>query len=113
SASAVAERLGLGPWAEWSIAWQSAGRTPEPWRGPDVLAVIDELADTGRGVGVVVCAQGFTSDHLEVLYDLDTEARGLAERRGLAFARPRSIDDAPSVMASLARLVATRAGVTG
>ena len=102
SAAAVAERVGLLPWPDWALAWQSAGRTPEPWRGPDILAVIDELAATGRAEGVLVCAQGFTSDHLEVLYDLDIEAAARAAAGGLAFARTRSLNDDPVVMGALA-----------
>ncbi len=108
SAQAVAERLGLDPWAGWTVAWQSAGRTPEPWRGPDVLEVIAELGATGRSRGVVVCAQGFVSDHLEVLYDLDVAAAAAAEQAGMGFARTRSLNDDPTVMAALAdRIVAT------
>jgi protoporphyrin/coproporphyrin ferrochelatase len=102
SAAAVAERVGLLPWPDWALAWQSAGRTPEPWRGPDILAVIDELGATGRADGVLVCAQGFTSDHLEVLYDLDIEAANAAAAAGLAFARTRSLNDDAAVMGALA-----------
>jgi ferrochelatase len=102
SAEAVAERVGLLPWPDWALAWQSAGRTPEPWRGPDILEVIRDLAGTGRSEGVLVCPQGFTSDHLEVLYDLDVEAARLAGDHGLAFARTRSLNDEPAVMAALA-----------
>jgi ferrochelatase len=102
SAAAVADRVGMLPWPDWALAWQSAGRTPEPWRGPDVLAVIDELASTGRSEGVLVCAQGFTSDHLEVLYDLDIEASARANAAGLAFARTRSLNADPAVMGALA-----------
>jgi protoporphyrin/coproporphyrin ferrochelatase len=98
SAAAIAERAGLDAW---ELAWQSAGRTPEPWRGPDVLEVIDGLDVPG----LLVCAQGFTSDHLEVLYDLDIEARTRAEGRGLAFARTASVNDDPAVMAGLAQRV--------
>lgn len=105
SAEAIAARVGLQPWPDWAIAWQSAGRTPEPWRGPDVLEVIRELAGTGRAEGVAVCAQGFVSDHLEVLYDLDIEARAVAEGAGLAFGRTASLNAEPAVMAALADLV--------
>src|SRR5690606_17771023 len=87
SAAATAATVGLDRWAGWSIAWQSAGRTPEPWRGPDILEVIRDLAATGRAEGILVCPQGFVSDHLEVLYDLDIEAAGVARQVGLAFAR--------------------------
>ncbi len=109
SAAAVAERVGLSPWPDWALAWQSAGRTPEPWRGPDVLDVVRDLAATGRTDGVLVCAQGFTADHLEVLYDLDIEAAAVARDAGLAFARTRSLNDDPAVMSALADLVVDRA----
>ncbi len=102
SAAAVAERVGLRPWPDWAVAWQSAGRTPEPWRGPDILEVIRELGATGRSEGVVVCAQGFTSDHLEILFDLDIDAANVASECGLAFARTRSLNDDPIVMGALA-----------
>ena len=105
SAAAIAARAGLDRWAGWAVAWQSAGRTPDPWRGPDVLEVIDDLADTGRADGVLVCPQGFAADHLEVLYDLDVEAAERAAGRGLAFARTRSLNDDPAVLAALAELV--------
>ena len=113
SAAAVADQLGLGPWADWGLAWQSAGRTPEPWRGPDILQVIRDLAATGRAEGVLVCAQGFTSDHLEVLYDLDVEAARVADEVGLAFARTRSLNDDAAVMEALADLVVARLAVDG
>ena len=105
SATAIAERAGLDRWYGWTLAWQSAGRTPEPWRGPDVAEVIRDLGATGRAEGVLVCPQGFVSDHLEVLYDLDVDARRVAEEAGLAFGRTASIDDEPAVMAALARRV--------
>lgn len=112
SARAIARRAGLATWAGWGLAWQSAGATPEPWRGPDVLQVIRDLAETGRSEGVLVCAQGFVTDHLEVGYDLDIEARGVADEVGLAFGRTRTVDDDPVVMSALAdRVVASAAGL--
>lgn len=107
SATAIAERAGLERWYGWTLAWQSAGRTPEPWRGPDVTQVVRDLGATGRAGGVLVCPQGFVSDHLEVLYDLDIDARRVAGEAGLAFARTASINDDPAVMAALADLVRT------
>ena len=74
SAAAIAEASGLEQWSGWSLGWQSAGRTPEPWRGPDILEIIRDLAGTGAADGILVVPQGFTSDHLEVLFDLDIEA---------------------------------------
>ncbi len=110
TAEAVAAAAGLSPWNGWALAWQSAGRTPEPWLGPDILQVIDELADSendaGHERGILVCACGFVADHLEVLYDLDIEARHRAEQRGLRFARTACVNDDPTVIAALARRVA-------
>ena len=108
SAAAVAGRLDL---PDWGLAWQSAGRTPEPWRGPDILDVMRELAATDATDGVVVCAQGFTADHLEVLYDLDIEAAQLADELGLAFSRTRSLNDESAVMTALAHRVIAAAGL--
>ena len=105
SASAVAEAVGLDRWAGWSLCWQSAGRTPEPWRGPDVLEVVRDLAATGRAEGVLVCPQGFVSDHLEVVYDLDIETRAVADEVGLRFERTRVLNDDPAVLAALAERV--------
>ena len=102
SATYVAEQLGL---TSWSLGWQSAGRTPEPWRGPDVLDELRRIADEGSADGVLVCAQGFTSDHLEVLYDLDIEAAKVANDLGLSFGRTRSLNADEVVMNALAELV--------
>jgi ferrochelatase len=86
----------------WGLAWQSAGRTAEPWLGPDILQVIDELAADGHTRGVLVSAVGFVADHLEVLYDLDIEACQRAGSHGLAFARTTCVNDDAAVMRALA-----------
>ena len=106
SAGQIARRARVD---DYELAWQSAGVTSDPWRGPDVLDVIADLAD-GEFAGVVVCAQGFVSDHLEVLYDLDIKARRVAREHGLAFARTRSLNEDPTVMAALATRIAVAAG---
>jgi protoporphyrin/coproporphyrin ferrochelatase len=105
TATAVAKQLNISEGADWGIAWQSAGRTPEPWIGPDILAVLHEIADTKSADGVVVSACGFVADHLEVLYDLDIEAQHLADELGLAFARTACVNDDAEVMAALAQRV--------
>lgn len=105
TAEAVATAAGLDSWSSWSIAWQSAGRTPEPWIGPDILAVIDDLAASENASGVVVCACGFVADHLEVLFDLDIEAKKHAEAKGLAFDRTSCVNDNASIMHALAERV--------
>ncbi len=110
TAEAVAAAVGLTDWSSWSIAWQSAGRTPEPWIGPDILAVIDDLAASENASGVLVCACGFVADHLEVLFDLDIEARAHARDKGLAFDRTACVNDDAAVIASLAARVVELAG---
>ena len=110
TAELVAEKVGLTRWSDWSIAWQSAGRTPEPWIGPDILEVIDSFAAQSASDepidGVLVSACGFVADHLEVLFDLDIEASKHAESHGIAFARTACVNSNASVMAALARSVA-------
>jgi ferrochelatase len=108
TATAVAAATGLAEWSQWAVAWQSAGRTPEPWIGPDVLSVIDELAASENVDGLLVCPCGFVSDHLEVLYDLDIEARQRAQSHGLRFDRTASMNDDPTVIAALAGRVLER-----
>jgi protoporphyrin/coproporphyrin ferrochelatase len=105
TAVAVAERCNLVEGRDWRLAWQSAGRTPEPWLGPDILEVIREEAASFQVAAVLVCACGFVADHLEVLFDLDVEAAGIARGVGMTFARTPSLGADPSVMAALAELV--------
>jgi ferrochelatase len=104
TAEAVARAAGL---ERWSIAWQSAGRTNEPWIGPDVLEVLPRIAAAGA-TGVVVCPAGFVADHLEVLYDLDVEAAAAARALGLPFARTAAPNAAPALAATLAGVVAAQ-----
>jgi len=92
------------PTVTWGTAWQSAGRTADPWIGPDLLVEIDRVASEGA-TAVVVCPVGFVSDHLEILYDLDIEAKGRADALGMAFARTPSLDDDPEILAILAEVV--------
>jgi protoporphyrin/coproporphyrin ferrochelatase len=101
TAAAVAAAAGL---TRWTIGWQSAGRTAEPWIGPDLLEVIGELSATGTK-GAVVCPCGFVADHLEVLYDVDIEARNLAEGVGMTLVRTRSPNDDPAFLDMLAGVV--------
>jgi ferrochelatase len=102
SARLVAEASGL---ARWQVAWQSAGRTPEPWLGPDIRDVLRQLAESGGCEGVVVCPIGFVTDHLEVLYDLDVELAAVAMQVGLPFSRTASLNDDRRFIAVLADVV--------
>ncbi|HWF17036.1 MAG TPA: ferrochelatase [Acidimicrobiales bacterium] len=106
SARLVATAAGLD---EWGVAWQSAGRTPEPWLGPDVRDEVRRLGSDGTADAVVVCPIGFVADHLEVLYDLDVEVALVAAEGGLAYARTASLNDDPAFIELLADLI-TAAG---
>lgn len=98
TAEALAGRLGL---QRWRVCYQSAGHTPFPWLGPDVLEVLEELAAAGARQ-VLAVPVGFTADHLEVLYDLDVEAAERARALGLAFRRTESLNADPEFLDALA-----------
>jgi ferrochelatase len=102
TARAVAERLGR---ERWSIAYQSrSGSARDPWLEPDVSDVIRALAREGAR-DLVVVPIGFVCDHVEVLYDLDVEARRVAEAAGVGFHRAAAANDHPDFIAMLADLV--------
>ncbi len=101
TAALVAARAGVG---RWSVALQSAGRTGESWLGPELRSEIRRLAGEGTDV-VVVCPVGFVSDHLEVLYDIDIDARAVAHGAGARLVRARSMNDDPVFVAALADVV--------
>jgi len=86
------------------VAWQSAGMSGGAWLDPSLLETIREEAAEGAKA-VVVCAAGFTSEHLEIAFDLDIEAKAVADEVGVAFARTRSLDGEPAFCALLADLV--------
>ncbi|HEY8843109.1 MAG TPA: ferrochelatase [Gaiellaceae bacterium] len=101
TARLVAERAGV---EGWSFAFQSASSTGEPWLGPDVLEELERLR--AEGVSNVLAAPvGFVSDHLEILWDLDVEARERAAELGLEWARTESLNDEPAFVHALAELV--------
>ena len=98
----VAERAGLGE--RWSFAFQSASATGEPWLGPDILEEIERLAGEGENK-VLVTPVGFVADHLEILWDLDIEARDKAHELGLQCERTDSLNDDPRFVSALAGIV--------
>jgi ferrochelatase len=101
TARLVAEEAGV---TEWTFSFQSASPTGEPWLGPDILDHLTELH--GRGIDdVLVCPVGFVSDHLEIRWDLDTEARELAQELGMQVGRIEMPNSDPSFVAVLAALV--------
>ncbi|HLH00909.1 MAG TPA: ferrochelatase [Bryobacteraceae bacterium] len=101
----VAERLNIG---RWRLVYQSRSGPPnQPWLGPDITEVLAELA---AGTDVVVVPIGFISDHMEVLYDLDTEARQLSEARGVRMLRAPTVGVHPSFIQMIRELICERMG---
>lgn len=110
AASLVAARAGdeEGRLRPWNLAYQSRSGPPSvPWLGPDIR---DHLADLSRAgaPGVVVVPVGFTSDHLEVVYDLDIEAAEVARRLGLPFARAAAPGTHPRFVSMITELVSAQ-----
>lgn len=109
TARLVAGRAGVPP-ERWSFAFQSESATGEPWLGPDILAHLEELH--ARGVREVLVAPiGFVADHLEILWDLDVEARAKAGELGLELDRIESMNAHPAFLRALADLVRNRIGL--
>ena len=100
TADLVAETIGLG---SYGVAWQSAGRTADPWWGPPVEESILEAAAMGHRA-VIVCSAGFVADHLEILYDLDIEAKAVAEGARIRFARTKMPNADPEYLDVLAEV---------
>jgi ferrochelatase len=94
------------------FAFQSAGMSPEPWLGPDVGEVLDELAAEGHR-SVLVAPIGFVCDHVEVLYDLDIVLQERARVLGVRLERTEMLNDAPGMIGGLAGLVRDTAGRAG
>lgn len=104
TADAVARLAGI---ERWTVAWQSAGHSKDPWLGPDITEVIPVLTDEGI-TGAVVCPCGFVADHLEVLYDVDIEAARVAADHGIALTRTRMPNADPAFLDMLAEVVMRR-----
>ncbi len=101
SSRLVAEAGGI---SDWSFSYQSESDTGEPWLQPDILDHLEELR--ARGVEhVLVCPVGFVSDHLEIRWDLDTEAAGRAAELGLRFERIEMPNADPAFVHVLAGVV--------
>ncbi|WP_276356400.1 ferrochelatase [Cohnella caldifontis] len=98
TSKAVAEAAAV---REWQFTWQSAGQTGQPWLGPDILETLDRLAAEDVK-NVLVAPVGFVSDHLEVLYDLDLEAKKHAAGLGMHLERIDMLNDDPRYMKALA-----------
>ena len=102
AARVIAGRLGHG---RWQIAYQSRSGSPgDPWLEPDICDVLRGLKDSDIQ-DAVAAPIGFVCDHVEVLYDLDVEARAVAAEVGVRFHRAQTANDHPAFIAMLADLV--------
>lgn len=111
TAQLVAEKVGLQP-DQWSWSYQSAGRSPEPWLGPQLEDYLPELAAKGIK-NVISVPVGFVSDHVEILYDIDIQAQSVAQAHGIRLERPYALNDDPVFMKQLADLIVGKAQEQG
>jgi protoporphyrin/coproporphyrin ferrochelatase len=101
TAKGVADRSGI---TAYSLAYQSAGRTPEPWIGPDLSDLIRARASAGSRRFLVVPI-GFVCDHTEILFDIDVQAAATARDCGVSLRRTASLNTSPTFIALLEDLV--------
>lgn len=107
TARLVADQLGI-PADRWKLVYQSrSGRPQDPWLEPDILDHLKELYESGIR-HVVVAPIGFLSDHMEVLYDLDDEARRLTNELGMTMVRAATPGHHPAFVTMLRKLIQER-----
>jgi ferrochelatase len=102
TAQLVANAAGLDD--GWSFSFQSESPTGEPWLGPDILDHLRALHEQGM-IEVLLCPVGFVSDHLEIRWDIDVEAKELAQELGLRLDRIEMPNDDPAFVRTLAGIV--------
>lgn len=107
TAALVAEKSGLSD-DQWSWSYQSAGRSPEPWLGPQLEDYVPELAEKGIK-NIISIPVGFVSDHVEILFDIDIEAQEAAQENGVRLERPPALNTEPVFMEQLADLIKAKA----
>ena len=107
TATLVAKAAGLRP-EQWSGCYQSEGRSPEPWLGPQLEDYLVDLANKGIR-NVISIPVGFVCDHVEILYDIDIEAQAVAEEQNIRLERPPSLNSDPLFVETLARLIRKQA----
>jgi len=103
SAAEVARRLGI---ADWDLVFQSrSGRPEDPWLDPDVNDYLRGEHARGGLHAVILSPIGFVCDHIEVLYDLDHEARATCDALGLPMARASAVNAHPAFVGAMADMV--------
>jgi protoporphyrin/coproporphyrin ferrochelatase len=107
TARLVVEQAGLEE-GQWSWSYQSAGRSPEPWLGPQLPEHLRALSEKGIE-NVISLPVGFVSDHVEILYDIDIQAKEVARQLGMRLERPPALNDDPLFIEALVDLVREKA----
>ncbi|MFW6096531.1 MAG: ferrochelatase [Chloroflexota bacterium] len=111
TARLVADSAGIAD-DNWSWSYQSAGRTSEPWLGPQIEEHIPALAQQGVK-NIISVPVGFVSDHVEILYDIDIQAQAVAQEHGVRLERPPALNTDPLFVEQLADLVSQKARAAG
>ncbi|MYL51178.1 ferrochelatase [Halobacillus litoralis] len=102
TAELISEATGI---TQYEIGWQSEGNTPDPWIGPDVQDLTEELYHEKGYRSFVYAPVGFVSDHLEVLYDNDYECKVVCDKVGADYYRPEMPNTHPKFIRTLADVV--------
>ncbi len=102
-AAAAREATGL-PLPSATVYQSRSGRPEDPWLGPDICDYLREEHARGTDT-VVLCPAGFVCDHIEVLYDLDTEAASVCRELGMTMVRAASVNDHPAFLETMAEVV--------
>jgi protoporphyrin/coproporphyrin ferrochelatase len=102
TARLIAEEAGI---KNYDIGWQSEGNTPDPWIGPDVQDLTEELYNKEGYKAFVYCPVGFVAEHLEVLYDNDYECKVVTDKVGAGYYRPPMPNAKPAFIDALATVI--------
>jgi ferrochelatase len=102
----VAEQLGR---SDWQLVYQSrSGPASQPWLEPDILDYLREVKSRGNTNSVIIAPIGFVSDHMEIIFDLDTQARALCEELGLTMVRAQTAGTHPRFIQMIRELITER-----
>ncbi|XJZ28119.1 ferrochelatase [Bacillota bacterium Lsc_1132] len=102
TAELIAKQAGI---PHYTLGWQSAGNTPEPWIGPDVQELTRSLYQEHPYKAFVFAPVGFVCDHLEVLYDNDIECKVVTDELGASYYRPEMPNVKPEFIDAMASVI--------
>jgi len=95
--------------SNWRLVYQSRSGSPsQPWLGPDILDALHEVKQSGGSTDVIIAPIGFVSDHMEVLFDLDTQAKELCAELGLNMVRSKTVGTHPRFITMIRELISER-----